>query len=166
MSDAQRIPRSLIKNTPITVIWISSLVGFIVAGYLTYVKIFHAPIYCTPGLGDCAAVNASRWSELWGIPIALFGMLSYLLILFLVFFGPKIAFLRTYNKMLIFGIGLFGFLFSVYLTYLELFVIKMLCQWCLVSAICMTTIFITSIFWLQQGSSTKTQLGGKLHGSN
>ncbi len=166
MSNAQKMPRSSIKNFTITVIWIFSLVGFIVAAYLSYVKLFHAPIYCTPGLGDCATVNASQWSELWGIPIALFGMISYLAILLLVFLGPKIAFLRPYVKLLIFGIGLFGFLFSFYLTYLEFFVIKMTCQWCILSAICMTTIFVASIFLIQQGSYTKTQLGGKLHGSN
>jgi uncharacterized membrane protein len=166
MSDAQKMPQSSKKNAKVTLIWISSLVGFIVAIYLSYVKLFHAPIYCTPGLGDCATVNASQWSELWGIPIALFGMFSYLAILFLIFLGPKIAFLRPYSKLLIFGIGLFGFLFSIYLTYLEFFVIKTLCQWCLLSAICMTAIFITSFFLLKQDRSTKPQLGGKLHGSN
>jgi uncharacterized membrane protein len=166
MSDAQKMPRSSLKNTTINLIWIFSLVGLIVAAYLSYVKLFHAPIYCTPGLGDCATVNASQWSVLWGIPIAFFGMVSYLAILLLVFLGPKIAFLRPYSKLLIFGIGLFGFLFSVYLTYLEFFIIKTICQWCLLSAVCMTTIFITSIFLLKQDSSTKPQLGGKLHGSH
>lgn len=131
-------------------IWISSLIGLIVSGYLTYVKLFNQPIYCTPGLGDCQTVNSSQWSELWGIPIALFGMISYLAILLLVFISPRIPFLKMYNKFFVFGIGTFGFLYSLYLTYLELFIIKTICQWCLVSAICMTIIFIFSIFNLRR----------------
>jgi uncharacterized membrane protein len=166
MSNGRKLPQTSLNNFTTTLVWVTSLVGFIIAAYLSYVKIFNAPIYCTPGLGDCATVNASRWSELWGIPIALFGMISYLAILLLVFLGPKIAFLRPYIKLFIFGIGLFGFLFSGYLTYLEFFVIKMTCQWCILSAICMTIIFAASIFMLKQDSSYQTQLGGKLHGSN
>ncbi len=81
----------------ITIIWIASLIGLVVAGYLSYVKLFHAPIYCTPGLGDCATVNASRWSLLWGIPIAVLGMLSYLALFLLVFLGPKIYNFRNYS---------------------------------------------------------------------
>ncbi len=144
---------SLTRDRKITTIWFTSLIGLIVSGYLTFVKLFHQPIYCTPGLGDCESVNASRWSELWGVPIALFGMLSYLAVLILVLLGPKIRLIKTYNNHLVFGIGTFGFLFSLYLTYLELFVIKAICQWCLVSALCMTIIFIFSIFNLRKSQS-------------
>lgn len=132
-----------------TVIWVASFVGLAVSAYLTYIKFSHAAIYCTPGLGDCDAVNTSRWSELWGIPIALFGMISYAALLVLVFWGSKISLVRDYNNLFIFGIGTFGFLFSLYLTYLELFVIQAICQWCLVSAICMAIIFIASIIRLK-----------------
>ena len=134
------------KNRETTVIWIASMIGLAVSVYLAYVKVFKLPIYCTPGLGDCATVNSSRWSELWGIPIAFFGILSYLALIFLVFFGLKIAFLTRYTNLLIFGIGAFGFLYSLYLTYLEIFVLKTICQWCLVSAFSMTAIFIASFF--------------------
>jgi uncharacterized membrane protein len=132
------------------IIWITSLIGLATAGYLLYVKVFNAPIYCTPGLGDCATVNSSRWSEIWGIPVAFFGFLSYLALLFLVFFGPKIALLKKYFGYLIFGIGLFGFVFSLYLTYIEVFVLKTICQWCLLSALCMTVIFIASILLIRR----------------
>jgi uncharacterized membrane protein len=132
------------------VIWIAAFIGLAVSGYLAYVKLFHQPIYCTPGLGDCVTVNSSQWSVLWGIPLAVFGMLSYLAVLFLVFFGQKIAFLTRYSRLIVFGIGTFGFLYSLYLTYLELFVLKAICQWCLVSALCMTVIFIASILWIKR----------------
>lgn len=138
------------RNKEISVIWIASLVGLVVSGYLSYVKLFHAPIYCTPGLGDCATVNASQWSLLWGIPIAVLGMLSYLAVLLLIFLGPRIEFVKTFSRQAIFGISLFGFLFSMYLTYLELFIIKTMCQWCVISAISMTVIFIASIFSIKR----------------
>ena len=141
---------SLNRDRNRSAIWIASLVGLLVSGYLTYVKLFHQPIYCTPGLGDCETVNSSQWSELWGVPIALLGMVSYLAILFLIFVAPGISFLKKYNDYLVLGTGTFGFLFSLYLTYLELFVIKTICQWCIVSAICMTIIFIFSIFAIRK----------------
>lgn len=133
-----------------TIIWIAALIGLLVSGYLTYVKLFNAPIYCTPGLGNCESVNSSQWSSIWGIPVAIFGFLSYLAILFLVFLGPKITLIRKYSMLFIFGISLFGFLYSLYLTFLELFVIKAFCQWCIISALCMTVIFIASIFLIKR----------------
>jgi uncharacterized membrane protein len=137
------------KNTSLTVIWIAAVVGVIDSAYLAYIKFSHVAIYCTPGLGDCATVNSSRWSELWGIPIALFGLATYLAVLFLVAFGSKIKFAKPYVNYALFGIGLVGFLYSLYLTYLELFVIRAICQWCILSAICITVIFIASIFRLK-----------------
>lgn len=144
------MPITAKRNSQITVIWITAIIGLVVSGYLAYVKLFQQPIYCTPGLGDCATVNSSKWSELWGIPIAFFGVLSYLAVLFLIFIGPRIAFLKKYVVLFVFGIGTFGFLYSLYLTYLELFVLKTICQWCVVSAICMTAIFIASFFWMRR----------------
>lgn len=138
------------SNREKTIIWIAALIGLLISGYLTYVKLFDALIYCTPGLGDCASVNSSQWSSLWGIPVAIFGFLSYLAILFLVFLGPKIALIRKYSTLLVFGISFFGFLYSLYLTALEFFVIKAFCQWCIISALCMTAIFIASIFLIRR----------------
>jgi uncharacterized membrane protein len=131
------------------VIWVAALIGAIDAAYLTYVKLTHIPIYCTPGLGDCASVQNSRWSTIWGIPLSLFGFAMYLAIIGLLLFGPKIKLIKPYSNYLLFGIGLFGFLYSLYLTYLEFFVIHALCQWCILSAICITGIFISSIVQLQ-----------------
>ncbi len=142
--------KTSLRNNAVVIILIASVVGLIVAGYLTYVKFFHTPIYCTPGLGDCETVNTSSWSEIFGIPVALLGFLSYLVLILLILFRSKIQFVRQYGKALIFGVGLFGFLFSLYLTALEFFVIKAFCQWCVVSALCMTVIFVASVFLVKQ----------------
>jgi len=142
-------------NRTRTLIWITALVGMLISGYLAYVKVFNTPIYCTPGLGDCTTVNSSRWSELWGIPIAIFGILSYLAILLMVLFGDRLKLVKQYQVLTIFGMSLFGFLYSLYLTYLEIFVIRAICQWCVLSGLCMTIIFAAAVYWLklQRGSN-------------
>jgi len=126
--------------------WIATLAGVIDAGYLSYVKLSQVPVYCTPGLGNCDTVSSSTYSYLFGIPVAYLGLLMYLVILFLLIFGDRIKNLQPYSLYALFGISFFGFLFSLYLTYLEFWVIKAVCQWCLISAILVTVIFIcTSI---------------------
>lgn len=149
------------RRKEVTPIWIASIIGLIVSGYLSYVKIFHTPIYCTPGLGDCQSVNSSRWSELWGIPVALIGLVGYLCILFIVFLSHKVTLIKTHTSEFLFGLGLFGFLFSAYLTYLELFVLRTICQWCILSALCMTVIFIASIFLIKRDRPNSLLIGGK-----
>jgi uncharacterized membrane protein len=129
---------------------VASIIGFIDSAYLTFVKFTDTPIYCTPGLGDCATVQNSPYSELWGIPLALLGSLTYLALILLYLFGQKMRLFKSIQLHLVFGLGLFGFLFSLYLTYLEFFVIRALCQWCVLSALCMTAIFITTIIQLKR----------------
>lgn len=130
------------KKGTLIVTWIATIAGILDAGYLSYVKLTQVPIYCTPGLGRCDVVNSSPYAYLLGVPLAYFGLLAYLVILFLLIFGEKINLLKPYSVYLLFGISTFGFLFSLYLTYLEIWVIKAICQWCVVSAILMTVIFI------------------------
>jgi uncharacterized membrane protein len=127
-----------------------SIIGFIDSLYLTYVKFANIPIYCTPGLGDCATVQSSRWSTMWGIPLALLGALTYLALIIFYLVENKPWQISKFTPFTIWGVSLFGFLFSIYLTWLEFFVIHAVCQWCILSAICMTTIFITTLIRLRR----------------
>ena len=136
------------KKTTIIAI-VASIIGFIDSAYLTIVKFTHSPIYCTPGLGNCETVQNSQWSTIWGIPVALLGAMAYLVLIIFFSFGDKSPFLKQYSQYVVFGTSLFGFLFSLYLTYLELFVIQTICQWCILSAICMTVVFIVTIIRLK-----------------
>lgn len=136
------------KKTTIIAI-VASIIGFIDSAYLTIVKFSHSPIYCTPGLGNCETVQNSQWSTIWGIPVALLGAMAYLVLIIFFSFGDKSPFLKQYSQYIVFGTSLFGFLFSLYLTYLELFVIHTICQWCILSAICMTVVFIVTIIRLK-----------------
>jgi uncharacterized membrane protein len=90
---------------------------------------------CIGGSHGCETVAESSYSHLLGINIAIFGIVAYLLLL-------GAAMLRGDGpRMGGFLVSLAGFGFSVYLTYLELFVIEAVCQWCVASAVLMTALF-------------------------
>jgi uncharacterized membrane protein len=114
-----------------------ALIGLGVAGYLTYVH--YEGIHPVCGLGgDCEKVQASEWSKLAGVPVALLGLIGYAVI-FVSLFVPG-------EEALIAGAltSLIGFGFSAYLTYRELFTIDAICQWCVASAIIMTLLAVVT----------------------
>ncbi len=161
----EKMHTSPIKKTTV-IIKIASIIGLLDSLYLAYVKIAKAPIYCTPGLGDCDVVNASRWSELFGIPLGIYGIAGFGLILLLVTLGIRNQVIRKHVDLALFGISLAGFLFSLYLTSIEVFVLKTYCQWCVLSAAAMSVIFITTIIRLVVKSPTNTASGGNKHAKN
>lgn len=145
---------------------ITALVGLLDSIYLAYVKIAKAPIYCTPGLGDCDVVNASRWSEIYGIPLGVYGIAGFGLIFLLITFGKRNRLIAENLDLVLFAISLVGFLFSLYLTAIEIFILRTICQWCLLSAISMTVIFVTTITRLVVKSPSTIGTGGKKHAKN
>lgn len=148
------------RRTSTFVIQIAAIVGLLDSTYLAYVKIAKAPIYCTPGLGDCDVVNASRWSTLFGIPLGMYGVIGFGLILLVTLFAGKIKGITPYTDLILFGISIAGFLFSLYLTMIEIIMLKTVCQWCLLSAMAMTVIFVTTIIRLVVKSPTYIRSGG------
>ena len=134
---------------------IFSLLGLTDATYLLIIKFTEIKSLCIPSIGDCWTVNNSVYSEWNGIPISAFGMLAYLSILFILIFGTRLPFLKSNGHIFIFAISLAGFLFSIYLTYLQFVVIKAICPFCILSAITMTTVFTLSTI---QFSKTQKEL--------
>lgn len=110
--------------------------------YLSVEKITQNQALCLPGLGDCWSVNNSKYSEILGIPVAFLGAATYLVILILAIFEGRNKYFKDYSTLAIFGISLFGTVFSAYLTYMEFFVIYAICPFCIISAIVMLAIFI------------------------
>jgi len=117
-----------------------ALLGLGDSAYLAY-EHFVAPIVCI-GSG-CAVVDQSPYSEIFGVPLSVLGLLSYSAIL-----GLALASLRTGNPLSdylhlgVFGLALTGVVFSAYLTYLEIAVIHAVCTWCMVSAVDIAVIFV------------------------
>ena len=129
-------------------LWIISVVvaaiGALDSLYLAWSKLFNQPVFCGP-YGGCETVNSSRYAEVGGIPIAILGLGAYLLILVFLLLENSDGMWREYSPYLVFGISLGGFLYSIYLTYLELAVIHSICLYCVLSAIAITILFILSI---------------------
>ncbi|MCS7259549.1 MAG: vitamin K epoxide reductase [Anaerolineae bacterium] len=126
-----------------------ALLGLGVAGYLAYTKLAHADVLCGP-VGDCDAVQLSPYAELFGIPVAVLGGLSYLgiLVLWLVY-RLSAGGLGWSALLILWGLAVIGAAFSLYLTFLEPFVIGAVCPWCLTSAVCMALILLVASHVLQ-----------------
>ncbi len=123
------------------------LVGLIIAGYLSYLKLAAAPAACVDaGPFDCNVVLNSQYSELAGLPIAYLGLGVYALIGLVMLFERRLSFLEQYGSLLIFGIGLFAWLFSMWLVYVQFFLLEALCPWCLSHEANFTLLFLT-IAW-------------------
>jgi len=122
------------------------LIGFGVAGYLAYVETADVSAVCGP-VGDCNTVQQSEYARLFGfLPIGVLGLIGYVLIL--------LAWLITrhgkgktadFAALSLLAMTLAGTLFSVYLTFLEPFVIGATCAWCLTSAATMTALMLLAV---------------------
>ena len=122
-----------------TAIAVLALAGVAIATYLTYVHYADVETFCVAGGGGCEKVQTSAYAELAGIPVAVLGLIGYVLILGSVFVpGENGAFAGAV-------LALSGFAFSGYLTYRELFTIDAICQWCVASAVVMTALAVLTV---------------------
>jgi uncharacterized membrane protein len=90
------------------------------------------------------------------MPAGLLGVLGYLGIVAAWLWGrfreDKLA---RFTPVVIHGMTLSGVLFSIYLTYLEPFVIRAVCLWCLSSSVIITLLFLLSLRPMLQALETK-----------
>ena len=123
-----------------------ALVGIFVAGYLTLYKLGYLGVLPCGPAGGCETVQASQYAMLLGVPVALWGVGAYIVLLALALAGlqPRWASSR-FVALALFGTAAVGVAFSAYLTYLSGTVIGAFCRWCLVSAVLITLIFLLSI---------------------
>ena len=119
---------------------ILSLIGLGVAGYLAYVETQMVEAVCGP-IGDCNAVQSSSYAQLFGLPIGVIGVVGYLAILGAWVWGRSGS---ATGRALLLGMAMVGVIFSIYLTYLELFIVEAVCLWCLSSAVIVTLIMLAA----------------------
>ncbi len=121
------------------------LAGLLISAYLTYVKFSDAAVVCTDsGAINCDVVQNSVWSRLAGIDIALLGLLAWLLLGALLTMETRSNALRAHGPLLVFGLSLFGFLFSLWLIYVQAGILAAFCLWCLGHELVMTLMFLAS----------------------
>ena len=126
-----------------------SLVGLFVSLYLT---LYHYGVIGTLScsVGSCETVQTSRYAMLMGVPVAAWGVASYVVMLALAMASDTDRWADSRAPlMLLAAVSGWGLLFSAYLTYLELFVIHAICQWCVISAILVTGVFVASVVALR-----------------
>jgi uncharacterized membrane protein len=121
------------------------IVGLGVALYMAYVETQAVDAVCGP-VGDCNAVQSSEYAKLFGVlPIGVLGAIGYVAILaawlWSRFRTDQVAH-QAQQAVLVMTV--FGTLFSLYLTYLEPFVIKAVCAWCLTSAVIITFLMLVN----------------------
>lgn len=126
-----------------------ALAGCLVSLYLWLWKLgLVGSLACGPG-GGCEYVQTSPHAMLLGIPVAVYGVAGYLVLLVVSLLGLQPRWVRR-REPTVALVALSGaaVLFTAYLTYLEAFVIHAWCRWCLVSAGIITAIFVTSLLGL------------------
>ena len=138
------------KNTLLKAIIFLSLIGILLSSYALYHH-YSEVVGSVCNVSDkisCDIVNRSVYSEFYGIPVALIGLLGYI-----AFIVVSYLLIRNNNRLykrLLFGMALIGFLFSLYLTYIEAFKLYAYCPVCILSAIIITAILIISIILLRR----------------
>jgi uncharacterized membrane protein len=124
---------------------VMALIGFFIAFYLLAHSLgWTGSLLC--GVGNCERVQESPYSHIGPIPVAALGVVGYVVMLVAAFVGiqPAGRESRAVGGVLLLG-GVVGFALSLYFTYLEAAVLHAWCQWCVMSAIIMTLIFLASL---------------------
>ncbi len=127
------------------------VIGIAAAAYLTYVEASGTKAVCGP-VGDCNTVQESEYAILFGfLPVGALGLAGYVAIIvaWLVARFSDDPWIN-WAKIALLGMSLFGTLFSIYLTFLEPFVIGATCAWCVTSAVIMT-----ALMWLALEPGTR-----------
>ena len=127
-----------------------SLVGVFVSAYLYLYKIGRiGTLAC--GTGGCETVQTSEWSRFLGVDVALIGLVGYALLFGVALLALRPALVRErWPAALLARLAWGGVLFTLYLTYLELFVIHAICRWCVGSAAIILSILILALLALRR----------------
>jgi uncharacterized membrane protein len=125
-----------------------TIVGLLVSVYMTIYAVTSNDNMCI-GSQDCSVVNASKYSKVeiagFKIPVAVLGVTGYAAILAVLLLEKRNSFLRQNGTLVFFGLAIVGFLFTLYLIYIEVALIKAYCPFCIASQGVMTLLFILSV---------------------
>ena len=139
------------KRTLKFIIFLSFL-GLLVSGYLVNLQYTGNMAPCD--INDtftCSLVNASKYAEVFGIPMSVIGFVGYSLLGLIGFclyrrekWNERSLFKKLANSKLLVGLSVIAVLISSWLTYAEFFLIKALCIFCLISQVIILGILLFS----------------------
>lgn len=139
----------------IAAFFITALIGFADAAFLT-IEHYRGVVPPCSIISGCEKVTTSVYSEIFGIPLALFGAIYYftLLVLIIAYFDIKKGIILKIASL----ITPIGFLASLYFVYLQLFVIQAVCLYCMISAAASVILFILGIMIWHATGLTKREI--------
>lgn len=124
---------------------VAALAGILISTYMLLYKLgIIRTLVC--GTGNCEVVQASRWSDFLGVPVPLWGVVGYGLVLVTALRGVQPG--RAGDRgiaVVLAGASTTAFMFSIYLSVIEEFVIGAWCRWCISSAVVATALFLFSL---------------------
>lgn len=129
--------------TFVTTFLVLSIVGTVNAGYLAYRHYRRKPLVC-PLDHDCSVVTESRWASIFGVRNEVLGLIFYagnVLAMVAALSAPSLS---SQLYFLLAAADAAGFLFSLFLVYLQIFVIKDYCFYCIISAFLALLLFINA----------------------
>jgi len=138
-----------------TTMIVLTVIGVGLASYLTYIHYAGIHPLCTTG-GSCEEVQTSAYSKLAGVPVALIGLIGYVVIL-----ASLLAPANENTRLATMALALGGFGFSAYLTSRELFSIHAICEWCVSSAILMTVLACLAVWRFLRGEAPPVASSGE-----
>ncbi len=126
-----------------------SVAGFLISPYLTWSYLWGVVPACVGDSSSCETVQTSRYSAILGVPVAALGLAGYA--------GLLSSALLKGEGGVFFGlfVALVGVLFSGYLTWLELLVIRAFCQWCVASAVLMAGSLLLAAFRVKRLAASR-----------
>lgn len=123
-----------------------AFVGFVDATYLTVQHFQGGVLPCTIASG-CDVVTTSKYSMIFGYPVAMFGVIGYVSILLMIMLWFDVR--KRQILWIVSGLCLFAFLASAYFVYLQVGVLKAICEYCMLSAITSTLLFLCGLFLMR-----------------
>lgn len=126
---------------------ILSLIGFAVSAYMYYSKKYDKPLFC-PRSGNCDDVIKSKYGKTFGIENTIPGMGYYVVIL--IYATGLLSNRNIFKEAIVYysivGISLVSVMFSLYLAYIQKFVLRKWCYYCIISTIASLLIFVVIIY--------------------
>lgn len=144
-----------LRDVPNWLVPLTLIVGILSASYLSYVEMTLSDAVCGV-MGNCNLVQQSEYAQIGGIPIGFIGVAGYITMLLIWLIGRGEYKQFANSVLLVFTV--LGTLFSIYLTFLEPFVIGATCVWCLLSALVMLM-----LLWLIAPSVLEAMLPKQKH---
>jgi len=126
-----------------------SFIGFVDSAYLLADHYFNLPLPCTITHG-CETVLTSPYAMVGPIPLALFGVLYYLVVMFFALYLYTEPAISRKQTLALFALTLVGFLMSVVFIAIQVFLIHAICMYCALSALCTVLLLICGTWFLKK----------------